>query len=465
MTPTPRQSDFLNLTCREALYGGAAGGGKSEALLMWLAEGVHLADYSAIIFRRTFKQLKKSNDSLWAKAWRLYRPMGAVPNKTDFQWKFPSGALIEMGAMEHEDSVEDYTGNSYHRVAYDELTLFSIDQYEHLVNSRIRSAPGYPITLGARAASNPGGIGHDWVKKRFVSDEAIEMTRRFKATDPSPPGTVYYTRPDRAFIPARVADNPYIDLPKYVASLSEFTNAVKRERLMNGDWSIMPDGLIKAEWLSMTYTLKGDYLEFRNVNGDVFYRVLQNQCRRIITIDTRGTSKEITRESKGKPHSWTVMQVWDQIRGPQGKMLMALRHVDRKRQNYDETKTTLAGLFKEWKPILVKVENASMGNYIWSDLRGMMPIVTVQPDKDKVGRATKLLNMLEQGQVFLPRDEGTWKPTLEAEWLSWQGLEDETNDQVDAAAYAALDCGPGSGGSAVMPFDIRGGAMAAIGRR
>src|SRR5205085_11514835 len=75
-TPHPRQAQFLALQCEEALYGGAAGGGKTEALLMWLAEGINIPTYSAIFFRRFHVQLSKSNDSPLTKSAELYRPLG-----------------------------------------------------------------------------------------------------------------------------------------------------------------------------------------------------------------------------------------------------------------------------------------------------------------------------------------------------------------------------------------------------
>jgi hypothetical protein len=427
MRPTARQADFLNLDSREALYGGAAGGGKSEALLMWLAEGCGIPSYSGIIFRRTEDDLKNSNDSLIAKAMRMYAPLGAVMTDSGKKWRFRSGAMVELAGLHQEAAaVLKHQGPSYHRIAFDELTHFTQSQYEFLVLSRIRSGASFPIYKGARSSSNPGGPGHAWVKDRFITRDALDTLRGMDSDAKCPPGLVFHTPKGHAFVPARLADNPYINRDEYRAQMMQFSDPVMRERMLNGDWSVMPNCLIKPEWLKMTFIMHGDFIRFHNPAGDFFWQVRQNLCRRIVTMDTRGTSKEITKEAKGKPHSWTVIQVWDQIRGPQGKMFMALRYCDRKRQTYGDTKATLLAICKEWKPILVKVENR---------------------------------------QVFLPRDEGTWKPTLEAEWLSWQGLEDETNDQVDAAAYAALDCGPGSGGSAVMPFDIRGGAMAAMGRR
>src|SRR5262245_14939001 len=124
-TPHPRQAEFLNLKCEEALYGGAAGGGKTEALLMWLSQGVEIPGYSAVFFRRTYAQLSKSNDSPLTKSHELYRPLGGKYKGSEHKWLFPSGATIEFGHLPTEDSIFDYQGPAYHRVAYDELTQFS----------------------------------------------------------------------------------------------------------------------------------------------------------------------------------------------------------------------------------------------------------------------------------------------------------------------------------------------------
>ena len=93
-SPHPRQADFLALTCEEALFGGAAGGGKTQSLLMWLAEGVQVPGYSAVFFRRTYAQLSKSNDSPLTKSHELFRPLGGKYKGTEHKWTFPSGASI-----------------------------------------------------------------------------------------------------------------------------------------------------------------------------------------------------------------------------------------------------------------------------------------------------------------------------------------------------------------------------------
>jgi hypothetical protein len=128
--------------------------GKTEALLMWLSQGIEVPDYSAIFFRRTYAQLSKSNDSPLTKAFELFRPLGGKYKASKYRWTFPSGASIEFGHLQHEMSVMDYQGPAYHRVAFDELTQFSEAQYTYLF-SRMRMRKDFPISDGRSRYEQP----------------------------------------------------------------------------------------------------------------------------------------------------------------------------------------------------------------------------------------------------------------------------------------------------------------------
>ena len=439
--PHPRQAEFLALRCEEALYGGAAGGGKTEALLMWLAEGIDVPTYSAVFFRRTYAQLTKSNDSPLTKSAELYRPLGGKYKAVEHKWLFPSGASIEFGHLPHEDSIYNYQGPAYHRVAFDELTQFSESQYSYLF-SRMRRRIDFPVPMGFRAASNPGGPGHAWVKQRFITREAEKAIQSLGPYERSPSGLIFWPVPNRAFVPARVADNPSLDIDDYVERMLTQLPPSLRLRLLNGDWSVVEDAVIRMEWLRY-YEMAGELLCPLDVRGKRIATIERRECRRFATIDTAGTSAQKAEEKRGKPASWSVCQIWDYY--PPAKYLF-LQDCWRRRVSWDGLKSGVRQILNQWRPGRVLIENAHFGPPLASELGDfrvemLSPIPSRAKGEEgrpgKLERATTLLNMLERGTVFLPRFNNSWLPDLETEWLTWTGLADETADQVDAAAYAA----------------------------
>ncbi len=439
-SPHQRQADFLKLQCEEALFGGAAGGGKTAALLLWLAQGVDVPGYSGIFFRRTYAQLTKSNDSPLTKSHELYKPLGGKYRASEYRWTFPTGATIEFGHLQHELSVMDYQGPAYHRVAFDELTQFSETQYTYLF-SRMRMRKDFPVRMGVRAASNPGGPGHTWVKARFITSEAERSIQALSPFEPSPSGLIFWPSENRAFVPARVADNPSLDVEDYIKRMQTNLPLVLRQRLLNGDWSIVENAIIRLDWLRY-YTTQGDIIKAHDADGKERWQVDQRQCQRFATIDTAGTSAQKAAEKRGKPASWSVCQIWDYW--PQTKFLF-LRYVWRDRVAWEGLKSGVRHTLNQWRPNRVLIENAHHGPPLKAELTGFTTeLISTFPGRTsesgrpgKVERATDLLNKLEHGQVFLPKFNNSWLSDLEAEWLSWTGLDDETSDQIDAAAYAA----------------------------
>lgn len=180
--------------------------------------------------------------------------------------------------------------------------------------------------MGVRATSNPGGPNHAWVRKRFITREAELSVQTLGAYQPSPPGLVFWPMPDRAFVPARVADNPSLDIEDYVGRMRTQLPPVLRQRLLNGDRSVVEDAAIKLEWLRY-YDMRGDMLQPMNADGKVIDVVDWRTCSRFATIDTAGTSKQKADEKKGKPASWSVCQIWDYWHQPK---YLFLRHVWRR---------------------------------------------------------------------------------------------------------------------------------------
>lgn len=216
-TPTVKQSQFLELTGREAFYGGSAGGGKSDALLMAALQYVDVPGYAALLFRRTYADLALPG-ALMDRAHDWLQGTAARWNGQEKTWTFPSGATLTFGYLEHENDKYRYQGAEAQLIAFDELTQFDESQYLYLF-SRLRRLVGVDIPLRMRSASNPGGIGHDWVKARFVDAEDEK----------------------RVYVPARLTDNPHIDQAGYIESLNEL-DPVTLAQLLNGDWDVQPTG-------------------------------------------------------------------------------------------------------------------------------------------------------------------------------------------------------------------------------
>lgn len=225
-SPTARQAAFLCLPHREALYGGAAGGGKSDALLMAALQYVDVPGYAALILRRSYADLALPG-AIMDRAHSWLAGTDAKWDGNDKTYTFPkSGATLTFGYLQTERDKYRYQSSEFQSISFDELTQFSEAEYTFLF-SRLRRSAGVNVPLRMRAGSNPGGVGHDWVRDRFI----VNGQRR-----------------GRAFIPARLEDNPYLDQKAYEESLAEMSD-LEQAQLRHGDWGARPEGgYYKPEW-------------------------------------------------------------------------------------------------------------------------------------------------------------------------------------------------------------------------
>jgi predicted phage terminase large subunit-like protein len=263
--PHPPQQLFLWMRNLEAFYGGAGGGGKSIALLLAALQYSDVPGYNALILRRTYADLALPG-ALMDRARELLSDTPASPVDGGRAWVFPSGARLTFGYAQHYNEIYRYRSAELQYVAYDELTTFPERTYtfmfarlrrpavpcmtctrplrknieglwKHKKNpcrqarpdprsvARFPPAPDgttvFDVPLRMRSASNPGGIGHGWVRDRFVNP----VTRD----------------PKTVFVPARLSDNPSLDAETYTESLMHL-DVVERERILNGDWEIIDGG-------------------------------------------------------------------------------------------------------------------------------------------------------------------------------------------------------------------------------
>lgn len=242
--PQARQAAFMARPEEEALYGGAAGGGKSEALVIEALRQVHIPHYRALILRKTYPELSELIDKS-----RKYYPAshpGCRFHETRHCWDFPSGARITFGAMQREADKFKYQGRAFDYIAFDELTHFTWDQYSYLQSRNRASGPGTRVYM--RATANPGGVGHGWVKERFIT-AAPPMTPITEPVEIQYPDGHRETRQKRRiFVPSTVFDNRILleNDPEYAVRLAALPEADRRA-LLYGDWDSFT-GQVFTEW-------------------------------------------------------------------------------------------------------------------------------------------------------------------------------------------------------------------------
>jgi predicted phage terminase large subunit-like protein len=291
--PWPPQAVFLGLDVTEAFFGGSAGPGKTEALLMGALQYVDVPGYNALIVRRTWPDLD-APDSVLSRArdWLVNTP--ARKKAGGRLWVFPSGAKVQFGHIQYDADKLKFGSAQYQYIGMDEVTHWEHEQTYTFLFSRLRKATApclrclqpldkvgrgddvttwqhqddeaeaecpelqpdwnfiarYPpasdgttlfdVPIRMRSAANPIGPGVEWVSQRFV-----DAATRY-------PGAV--------FIPARLADNPAVNRKQYLSALSHLSE-IDQARLIDGDWSVREHGGLfwRADFIPIEKPLPCDY--------------------------------------------------------------------------------------------------------------------------------------------------------------------------------------------------------------
>lgn len=233
--PFFKQRAFHSCPADIVLYGGAAGGGKSKALL-WEAflQMIEIPYNHGLLLRRTFPELEQS---LIMESLKLFPREVCEYRVGEKRWYFNNGSILDFGYSEQEKDIFRFQSAEFGFIGFDELTHFTLAQWDYLVNSRLRSTvPGaWPRV---RASTNPGNIGHAWVKELFI-DKAMEF---FPGLKPQQiPGVVWLDEhgTSYAFIPARVTENEYImQYDKAYLNRLDKLDEKWRAALRDGDWDV-----------------------------------------------------------------------------------------------------------------------------------------------------------------------------------------------------------------------------------
>ncbi len=427
-TPTQKQAIFHHtqeLVVPEVLYGGAAGGGKSMALVMdALKYGLRYPHANMLLVRRTKGELESS---ITRKILQFYPNTLYNYNKTQGQVTLTNKTVIHLGYLGNANHVYRYQGAEFSYVAFDELTHFYEDEYLFLF-SRLRNTTGYPNLM--RATANPVPY-KAWVKDRFITttDEhdnnnndnnnvhgvakILTLEQLKKLAVHSNSNTTSHT--DKLYIPSMVYDNPHINIEEYVRNLEKLPLKV-RNAMLNGDWSI-PDGTLFA--VDMFKISKGVQLD---------------ELTKYIAVDI--ALKDGASAAKNDRTAIVVIGV---DKGNTAHML----DVSAGHYSATQSQNILLEMIRNHKPIQVGIERTTASWHYYDMFRNLMlnsavfvPLVELTPS----GRGKNLrielflLKALEEGRLLFY--EQVPKLVLEEALRFDPTSKNNGDDILDALAYA-----------------------------
>jgi hypothetical protein len=423
-----KQVDFLMMCdVPEVMYGGAAGGGKSEALLMAALQFVEVPGYAAILFRRTYTDLAMAG-ALMDRALDQLGGTGAIWNSQEKVWTFPSGATLSFGYLDKENDRFRYQSSEFQFIGFDELTQFRERDYRFLF-SRLRRTVDNQVPLRMRAGTNPGGTGHAWVKKRF---------------DPEgrhPP------QPNRKFVGARLEDNPYLNAEEYRRTSLSQLDSQTRKQYEGGDWTDFGGNHYFPD-LWPRYQDTGDAYRIRL--GDRWHHVRKAECSRFITLDwamgkpKKGATGAPVVGADGEPvlgGDCTAFTVSDMADDPELDGALFMLGAVCERIPLACNAPRLAELCRRWQPAVVAGDDDNLSETMSLDIRRYRDIPTIKPlgikSRNKLTRSQAAIVRAERGKIYLPErvtvgsDGESWVEMLCDHLAAFTGADGEPDDLAD----------------------------------
>lgn len=434
------QTALLTCPISDVMYGGSRGGGKTDGCLGKWAQRFKLygGNLRGIFVRRTYDEL----DEVVARSLEIYPSIGGEWKQQRRTWYFPGGARLKMRPLVRDADAMKYQGHSYTDVFIDEAGNFPDPTPLDKLRATLRNPFGIPPNFTLTA--NPGGPGHEWLKKRYF--------------DPAPRGFTPIVDPisgeTRIYIPSRLEDNKILmeSDPGYRARIMQSGPSWLVQAWLKGDWNATPEGgLIKAAWFQR-YETRPEFI------------------RVVISLDTAYKAEQHNDPS--------VATVWGEA--ADGYYLL---HVWRDRVEYPELKRIIANLYLRWNADAVLIEDKASGQSLIQEARAgirvegiprpiYLPVVPIDPQGvNKIDRLIAVSSMFEAGLVRLP---------YAAPWLLDYEIELTTfplaphDDQVDStsqflkwakARSVDLSFAAAGRGTSQSSEGIAGGLGFSLGRR
>ncbi|WP_202969854.1 phage terminase large subunit [Endozoicomonas atrinae] len=399
-SPQPGPQTAL-LTCpiEDILYGGARGGGKTDGFLgKWLMRSqVYGGKCKGLFVRRSMPEL----DEVIGRSQEIFTPLGALWKAQKSTWVMPNGAILRLRSLERDADAGKYQGHSYTDVYIDEGGNFPNPDPIDKLNATLRNPHGIPSSFNVSA--NPGGPGHEWIKKRYIDPAPLGMQ---PVTDDS-------SNAKRIYIPSRLEDNRLLmdGDPGYIARLKKSGPPWLVQAWLMGDWNATPEGgLIKAQWFKRYNVLPSEFLRVIQ-SWDTAYKPEQVNDPSVCT--TWGETR----------HGWYLLDVF------------------RERMEYPALKRAAASLYEAWRPQGVLIEDKGSGQSLIQELRQgvgvgqtkvRIPVIPIDTKGiNKVDRLIAVSSLFEAGMVYLP-EVSPWTLDYEIEMTIFPLAPHD--DQVDSTS-------------------------------